>query len=49
MLRIWEITIEDANLVSRGGAHTQDDEDNYNGSTEYLDSPESFWIKVRIG
>ena len=32
MLRIWEGSIADANLVSRGGAHTQDDEDNYNGS-----------------
>ena len=33
MLRIWEGSIADANLVSREGAHTQDDEDNYNGSS----------------
>lgn len=33
MLRIWEGSIADVNLVSRGGAHTQDDEDDYNGSS----------------
>jgi len=33
MLRIWEDSISDTNLISRGGAHTQDDEDNYNGSS----------------
>lgn len=33
MLRVWEGSIADENLVSRGGAHIQDDEDNYNGST----------------
>jgi len=32
MLRIWEGSIADANLVSRGGAHTQDDGDDYNGT-----------------
>lgn len=32
MLRIWKDSITDDNLVSRGGAHTRDDEDNYNGT-----------------
>jgi len=32
MLLMWEGSITDANLLSRGGIHTQDDEDDYNGS-----------------
>lgn len=33
MLRVWEGSISDVNLVSREGIHTQDDEDDYNGSS----------------
>lgn len=32
MLRVWESEISDANLVSRGGVHTQDDGDDYDGT-----------------
>jgi len=32
MLRVWEGSITDANLVSRGGVHTQPDEDDFDGT-----------------
>jgi len=32
MLRIYKDSIADDNLVSRGGAHTNDDDDNFNGT-----------------